>query len=93
MNIEHAIVDQKDDLVKLDHELHEEMIYFFDRRLSFSNQVKDLFANDDRVLRTSIEKFNRKLKHFIHSIAFNAKEDDDVHCELTKLLKNENLDD
>jgi hypothetical protein len=69
------------------------MIYFSNRRLFSSNQVKDLFANDDRVLKTSIEKFNRKLKHFIYSFAFNAKKNENVHCELTKLLKNENLND
>jgi hypothetical protein len=92
-NIRHATIDQEDDLVKLTYELHKEMIYFSDRRLLSSNQVKNLFANDDRVLRTSIEKFNRKLKHFIHSLAFNAKKNEDVHCELTKLLKDENLND
>ncbi len=92
-NIRHATIDQENDLVKLSHELHKEMIYFSNRRLSFSNQVKDLFANDDRVLKTSIEKFNRKLKHFIHSLVFNAKKNENVHCELTKLLKNENLND
>jgi hypothetical protein len=43
-------------------------------------------------LRTSIEKFNRKLKHFIHSLAFNAK-NEDVHCELIELLRNESLND
>jgi hypothetical protein len=92
-NIRHAMIDQKDDLVKLIHELRKEMIYFSSRRLFSSNQVKDLFANDDRILKTSIEKFNRKLKHFIHSFAFNAKENENVHCELTKLLKDENLND
>jgi hypothetical protein len=69
------------------------MIYFSNRRFSFSNQVKDLFANDDRILRMSIEKFNRKLKHFIHSLAFNAKKNENVYYELTKLLKDENLND
>jgi hypothetical protein len=69
------------------------MIYSLNRRLSSSNQVKDLFANDDRVLKTSIEKFNCKLKHFIHSFAFSAKKNENVHCELTKLLKDENLND
>ncbi len=92
-NIRRAMIDQKDDFVKLTHELHKEMIYFSNRRLSSSNQVKDLFANDDRVLRALIKKFNRKLKHFIHSLAFNAKKNEDVHCELTKLLRDENLDD
>jgi hypothetical protein len=93
MNIRHTTIDQKDDLVKLIHELHKEMIYFSNRRFFSSNQVKNLFANDDRVLKTSIEKFNRKLKHFIHSLAFNAKKNENVHCELTKMLKNENLND
>jgi hypothetical protein len=92
-NIRHATIDQKNDLVKLIHELHKKMIYSSNRRLSSSNQVKDLFANDDRVLKTSIKKFNRKLKHFIHSFAFNVKKNENVHCELTKLLKNENLND
>ncbi len=92
-NIRYKTIDQENDLVKLIHELHKKMIYFSNRRLSFSNQVKDLFVNDDRVLRTSIEKFNRKLKHFIHSLAFNAKKNENVHCELTKLLKDENLND
>jgi hypothetical protein len=92
-NIRHATIDQEDDLVKLTHELHKKMIYSSNRRLFSSNQVKDLFANDDRVLKTSIKKFNRKLKHFIHSLAFNAKKNEDVHCELIKLLKNENLND
>ncbi len=92
-NIRYATIDQEDNLVKLIHELHKEMIYFSNRRLSSSNQVKDLFANDDRVLKASIEKFNRKLKHVIHSFAFNAKKNENVHCELTKLLKNENLND
>jgi hypothetical protein len=92
-NIRYATIDQEDDLVKLTHELHKEMIYFSDRRLSSSNQVKDLFANDDRILRTSIEKFNRKLKHFIHSLVFNAKKNENVHCELIELLKDENLND
>ncbi len=92
-NIRYATIDQEDDLVKLIHELHKEMIYSSNRRLSFSNQVKDLFANDDRVLKTSIEKFNRKLKHFMHSLAFNAKKNEDVHCELTELLRNESLND
>jgi hypothetical protein len=90
-NIRHATINQKNDLVKLIHELHKEMIYFSNRQFFFSNQVKDLFANDDRILRTSIEKFNRKLKHFIHSFTFNAKKNENVHCELTKLLKDENL--
>ncbi len=92
-NIRHATIDQEDDLVKLTYELHKEMIYSSNRRFFFSNQVKNLFANDDRILKTSIEKFNRKLKHFIHSLAFNAKKNEDVHCELTKLLKDENLND
>ncbi len=92
-NIRHTTIDQEDDLVKLIHELHKEMIYSSDRRLLSSNQVKNLFANDDRVLRASIEKFNRKLKHFIHSLAFSAKKNEDVHCELTKLLRDENLND
>ncbi len=92
-NIRYATIDQEDDLVKLIHELHKKMIYFSNRRLFSSNQVKDLFANDDRILKTSIEKFNRKLKHFIHSFAFNAKKNENVHCELTKLLKDENLND
>ncbi len=69
------------------------MIYSSNRRLFFSNQVKNLFANDDRILKTSIKKFNRKLKHFIHSLVFNAKKNEDVHCELTKLLKDEHLND
>jgi hypothetical protein len=93
MNIRHATIDQEDDLIKLTDELHKEMIYFSNRWLFFSNQIKDLFANDDRVLRASIEKFNRKLKHFIHSLVFNAKKNEDVYCELTKLLKDENLND
>jgi hypothetical protein len=92
-NIRHATIDQEDDLVKFTHELHKKMIYSSNRRLSSSNQVKDLFANDDRILRTSIEKFNRKLKHFIHSLAFNAKKNENVHCELIELLKNESLND
>jgi hypothetical protein len=92
-NIRHATIDQKDDLVKLTHELHKEMIYFLNRRLSSSNQIKNLFANDDRVLRTSIKKFNRKLKYFIHSFVFNTKKNENVHNELTKLLKDENLND
>ncbi len=90
-NIRHATINQKDDFVKFIHKLHKEMIYFSNRRFSFSNQVKDLFANDDRVLKTLIKKFNRKLKHFIHSLAFNAKKNENVYCKLTKLLKNENL--
>jgi hypothetical protein len=69
------------------------MIYSSNRRFSFSNQIKNLFANDNRVLKASIEKFNRKLKHFIHSLAFNAKKNENVYCELTKLLKDENLND
>jgi hypothetical protein len=92
-NIRYATIDQENDLVKLIHELHKEMIYFSNRRLFSSNQVKDLFANDDRVLRALIEKFNRKLKHFIHSLAFSVKKNENVHCELTKLLKDENLND
>jgi hypothetical protein len=92
-NIRHATIDQEDDLVKLIHELHKEMIYFSDHRFSSSNQIKDLFANDDRILKTSIEKFNRKLKHFIHSFVFNAKKNENVHCELIELLKDENLND
>jgi hypothetical protein len=92
-NIRYTTIDQENDLVKLIHELHKKMLYFSNRRLSFSNQIKDLFANDDRVLKASIEKFNRKLKHFIHSLAFNAKKNENVHCELTKLLKDENLND
>ncbi len=91
-NIRHATIDQEDDLVKLIHELHKKMIYFSNHRLFSSNQIKNLFANDDRILRTSIEKFNRKLKHFIHSLAFNAK-NEDVHCELIELLRNESLND
>ncbi len=90
-NIRHATINQEDDLVKFIHELHKKMIYFSNRRFSSSNQVKDLFTNDDRVLRTSIEKFNRKLKHSIHSLAFNAKKNENVHCKLTKLLKDENM--
>jgi hypothetical protein len=92
-NIRHATIDQENDLVKLIHKLHKEIIYFSNRWLFFSNQVKDLFANDDRILKTSIKKFNRKLKHFIHSFVFNAKKNESVYCELTKLLKNENLND
>ncbi len=92
-NIRHATIDQEDDLVKLIRELHKEMIYSSNRQFSFLNQIKNLFANDDRVLRTSIKKFNRKLKHFIHSLVFNAKKNENVHCELTKLLKDENLND
>jgi hypothetical protein len=46
-NIRHAMIDQKDDLVKLTHELHKEMIYFSNRRLFFSNQIKNLSPNDD----------------------------------------------
>jgi hypothetical protein len=92
-NIRHATIDQKDDLVKFIHELHKEMIYSSDHRLFSSNQIKDLFANNDRILRTSIEKFNRKLKHFIHSFAFSAKKNEDVHCELIELLKDESLND
>jgi hypothetical protein len=92
-NIRHATIDQEDDFVKFIHELYKEMIYSSNRWFSSSNQVKDLFANDDRILRTSTEKFNRKLKHFIHSLVFNAKKNEDVYCELTKLLKDENLND
>jgi hypothetical protein len=92
-NIRHATINQEDDFIKLTHELHKEMIYFSNRRFFSSNQIKNLFANDDRVLKTSIKKFNRKLKHFIHSLAFNAKKNEDVRCELTKLLKDENLND
>jgi uncharacterized membrane protein YheB (UPF0754 family) len=92
-NIRYAMINQENDLVKLIHELHKEIIYSSNRRLFSSNQVKDLFANDDRILRTSIEKFNCKLKHFIHSFVSNAKKNENLHCELTKLLKNENLND
>ncbi len=50
-NIRHATIDQKNDLVKFTHELHKKMIYFSNRRFSFLNQVKNLFANDDRIVR------------------------------------------
>jgi hypothetical protein len=33
------------------------------------------------------------LKHFIHLLAFDAKKNENVYYELTKLLKNENLND
>jgi hypothetical protein len=60
VNIKHSMIDEINDIIKLTQELRKEMIYRETRRISLTNQVKNLFLLDDKAMRNSIEKFNKK---------------------------------
>jgi hypothetical protein len=60
VNIKHTMISEINDILKLTQKLRKEMIYRETRRISLTNQVKNLYLLDDKIMKNSIEKFNKK---------------------------------
>jgi hypothetical protein len=60
VNIKHSMINEINDILKLTQKLRKEMIYRETRRISLTNQVKSLFFLDDKTMKNSIKKFNKK---------------------------------
>jgi hypothetical protein len=60
INIKHLMINEFNDIMKLAQKLHKKMIYHETRRVSLMNQAKNLFFLDDKTMRLSIKKFNKK---------------------------------
>ncbi len=60
VNIKHSVIDEFSDIMKLTSELRKKMIYCETRRVSLTNQAKNLFLLDDKILKAFVRKFNTK---------------------------------
>ena len=97
VNVKHFTINQKKNIVKLAHELRNEMKIRVDRRMTETNKMKNLFAIDSKKLNESIRKFNRKWKknEFIQNIETNQiddfDDDENVDSDMLNLFIDENL--
>jgi hypothetical protein len=90
VNIKHSMISEINDILKLTQKLRKEMIYRETRRISLTNQVKNLFLLDDKIMKNSIEKFNKKWIEIENS---NATDDDEkLHCDMTNIYSNDAFD-
>jgi predicted site-specific integrase-resolvase len=84
------MINKFKDIIKLTQELRKKMIYRETRRISLTNQAKNLFFFDDKIMRNSIEKFNKKWIEIENS---NATDDDEeLHCDMTNIYSNDAFD-
>jgi hypothetical protein len=88
VNIKHLMINEFNDIIKLTPKLRKEMIYRETRRISLTNQAKNLFLLDDKIMRIFVEKFNKKWIEIENS---NTTDDDEkLHCDMMNLYSNEN---
>jgi hypothetical protein len=60
VNIKHSMINEFNEIIKLTQKLRKEMIYRETRRIFLTNQVKNLFFLDDKIMKNFVEKFNKK---------------------------------
>jgi hypothetical protein len=88
VNIKHSMINEFNDIIKLTQKLRKKMIYHETRRISLTNQAKNLFLFDDKIMKIFVEKFNKKWIEIENS---NTIDDDEkLHCDMTNLYSNEN---
>jgi hypothetical protein len=74
-------------ILKLTQKLRKEMIYRAARRIFLTNQIKNLFLFDDKIMKNSIEKFNIEIENS------NAIDDDEkLHYDMTNIYSNDVFD-
>jgi hypothetical protein len=87
-NIKHSMINEFNDIIKLTQKLRKKMIYRETRRVSLTNQAKNLFFLDDKIMKIFVEKFNKKWIEIENS---NTIDDDEkLHCDMTNFYSNEN---
>jgi hypothetical protein len=90
VNIKHSMINEFNDIIKLTQKLRKKMIYRETRRISLTNQAKNLFFLDNKIMKNSIEKFNKKWIEIENS---NAIDDDEkLHCDMTNIYSNDAFD-
>jgi hypothetical protein len=90
VNIKHSMINEFNDIINLTQKLRKKMIYRETRRISLTNQAKNLFFLDDKIMKNSIEKFNKKWIEIENS---NATDDDEkLHCDMTNIYSNDAFD-
>jgi hypothetical protein len=88
VNIKHSMINEFNDIIKLTQKLRKEIIYHETRRISLTNQAKNLFLFDDKIMKIFAEKFNKKWIEIENS---NTIDDDEkLHCDMTNFYSNEN---
>jgi hypothetical protein len=86
INIKHSMINEFNDIIKLTQKLRKKMIYRETRRIFLTNQAKNLFFLDDKIMKNSIEKFNKKWIEIENS---NAIDDDEkLHYDMTNIYLN-----
>jgi hypothetical protein len=90
VNIKHSMINKINDIIKLTQKLRKKMIYRETRRISLTNQVKNLFLFDDKIMKNSIEKFNKKWIEIENSNAIN--DDEKLHYDMTNIYSNDVFD-
>ncbi len=85
VNIKHSMINEFNDIMKLTIELRKEMIYRETKRVSSTNQTKNLFVLDDKTLKIFVDKFNAKWIEIDNSNAIDEK----LHCDLTNIYAND----
>jgi hypothetical protein len=88
VNIKHLMIDEFNDIMKLTIELRKKMIYRETRRISSTNQAKNLFVFDDKILKIFVDKFKTKWIEIDNSNVIDEK----LHCDLTNIFANDALD-
>jgi hypothetical protein len=90
VNIKHLIINEINDIIKLTQKLRKKMIYRETSRIFLTNQVKNLFFLDDKIMKNSIEKFNKKWIEIENS---NTIDDDEkLHCDMINIYSNDVFD-
>jgi hypothetical protein len=88
VNIKHSMIDEFNDIMKLTIELRKEMISRETKRISSTNQAKNLFVLDDKTLKVFVDKFNAKWIEIDNSNVIDEK----LHCDLTNIYANDAFD-
>jgi hypothetical protein len=87
VNTKHSIINEFNDIMKLTIELRKKMIYRETKRISSTNQAKNLFVFDDKTLKVFVDKFNAKWIEIDNSNVIDEK----LHCDLMNIYANDVL--
>jgi hypothetical protein len=88
VNIKHSMINEFNDIIKLTQKLRKEMIYHKTRRISLTNQAKNLFLLDDKIMKIFVKKFHKKWIEIENSNTIY--DDEKLHCDMTNFYSNKN---
>jgi hypothetical protein len=82
------MINEFNDIIKLTQELRKKLIYHETHQIFLTNQAKNLFFLDNKIMKIFVEKFNKKWIEIENS---NMIDDDEkLHYDMTNFYSNEN---